>query len=219
MAKLNVPLIQQAEGSADCGVACVAMLMKYYDIDISYDEIKKEIGVFDWGTVTPQLGLFLLRQGFHVEIVTLHPTLFTAYSYFKTPEALIEHFENLQGKLKGKYDDEALKYFVLFLKAGGTLNIKLPTIDDIQEEIKAKRPLISMLTHWFLFKSTFAPRFTQHFNVITGVTKDFILVNDPDWGNPFGGKHEHLKDLYMYAIHASAYPSIDNACLLKVKRT
>lgn len=218
MAKLPVPLIHQAEGSADCGVACVAMLLKYYELDFSYEKIKQDIGVFDWGTVTPQLGVFLLQQGFQVEIVTLHPALFTLNSHFPTTEMLIKHFEGLQGNLKGKYDDEALKYFILFLRAGGTLKIKLPTIDDIEEEINAKRPLISMLTHWFLFNSNFAPRFTQHFNVITGVTKDSILVNDPDWGTPFGGEHQHPKDLYMYAIYASAYPSIDNACLLKVKK-
>jgi len=74
------------------------------------------------------------------------------------------------------------------------------------------------MTHWFLFDSKDSPKFSLHFNVITGIDDKYIYVNDPDWGKPFGGKHKHKIEHYLYAIHASAQSSVDNACLMLIKK-
>jgi ABC-type bacteriocin/lantibiotic exporter with double-glycine peptidase domain len=52
------------------------MLLEYYGIEYEYKKLRKEIGVLRWGTSAPQLGSWLLKHGFDVEIVTMHPALF-----------------------------------------------------------------------------------------------------------------------------------------------
>lgn len=43
---LDIPVIAQPEMSSECGITSVAMIAKYYNINLSYEEIKKEIGMF-----------------------------------------------------------------------------------------------------------------------------------------------------------------------------
>ncbi len=76
--KLNVSVIRQKENSVDCGLACLAMLMKYYGINKSIADMKNEIKVYaGMGTYAPQLGKYLIDNNFEVEIVTMNPLLFT----------------------------------------------------------------------------------------------------------------------------------------------
>jgi uncharacterized protein YvpB len=214
--KLNVPLVRQAEGSPDCGVACLAMLLNYYGVEHDYKKIRKEIGVLRWGTTTPQLGLWLLKHGFDVEIVTMHPKLFNIYSKFSSKRVLLKHLKSFRGKYKKLFDRIALEHFIQFVAAGGTLTPHVPTMSDVKKELKAKRPVMSLLTHWFLHKSKLGPRFTLHFNIISGLDKRFVYVNDPDW-DLMGGAHKHKIEDYMYAVYASAFPALDNASFMKVK--
>ncbi|CAN5123266.1 hypothetical protein BH11PAT4_BH11PAT4_0540 [soil metagenome] len=216
--QLEVPLFRQPERSAECGPASIQMLLAYYGVETSREEILADIPMKEGGTVGPELGLYLLRHGFEVEIVTMHPRLFNIASNFETREALISHLESLESKMKGEWNPWALSSFIQFIKEGGAITPKVPDLGDIRDEITEKRPLISLLTHWFLFDSGLPPRFTGHFNVVTGIDESFVYVNDPDWGDPFGGKHAHGTREYMYAVHASAYQSADNASLIKVKR-
>ena len=37
--RLNVPLVRQRKDSSDCGPACASMLLKYYNYDVSVEEI------------------------------------------------------------------------------------------------------------------------------------------------------------------------------------
>jgi ABC-type bacteriocin/lantibiotic exporter with double-glycine peptidase domain len=76
MFNCEVPLIRQAEESSDCGPACLAMILEYYRVAYDFNELKKDLGVYSWGTVTPQLGKYLLQRGFAVEVITMHPRFF-----------------------------------------------------------------------------------------------------------------------------------------------
>jgi predicted double-glycine peptidase len=70
---------------------------------------------------------------------------------------------------------------------------------------------------WFLHDNGMKPRFTFHFNVISGIEKQHIYVNDPDWGKVLGGKHQYKINDYLYAVYASAYGAIDNASFMKIR--
>lgn len=216
--KLQVRLIKQPRKSVDCGIACIAMLLDYYGVEYDYKKLRKDIGVLRWGTSSPQLGSWLLRNGFDVEIVTMHPALFNLFSHFETKEALLKHLRSFRGKIKPRLNVIVLEHFIEFVQAGGKVTPRVPTVDDIKKELSAKRPLISLLTHWFLHDSGMKPRFTFHFNVITGIDPKFIYVNDPDWGDELGGQHKHEIGNYLYAMYASAYGALDNASLMIVKK-
>ncbi|HIH31759.1 TPA: hypothetical protein HA235_03565 [Candidatus Woesearchaeota archaeon] len=51
--KLDVPLIRQPKGSVDCGIAGLAMIMKYYGSNVSFEKLKNEISVDKIGTYAP----------------------------------------------------------------------------------------------------------------------------------------------------------------------
>lgn len=218
MNHLEVPFIRQAEESSDCGPACLAMILEYYQIAYNFDELKKELGVYSWGTVTPQLGRYLLQRGFAVEIVTMHPSLFSLHMRFNSANEIKDHLSSLRNAMKGELDPIALDHFIAFIDAGGTLIPKIPTLRDLEQEVEEKRPVLVPITHWFLHKSDLPPRFSIHFNIVTGINNNTVVVNDPDWGDEFGGQHEIDRDAFLYAMHASAKGGIDDACIMKIKR-
>ncbi|OGC81615.1 MAG: hypothetical protein A2V81_05065 [Candidatus Abawacabacteria bacterium RBG_16_42_10] len=215
---LKIPTIKQHDMSNDCGVACVAMIADYYKLDIAYTEIRKKLGVYAWGTTTPQLGRFFLTQGFDVEIMGLHPALFQLDSSFSDQDELIDYLKKMRTVLKDGYDAISLDHFISFVKEGGKISVKIPTIQDIEAELEKNRPVLVPLSHWFLHKTNEPPRFSIHFNVVTGMHGAKFITNDPDFGDEFGGKHSLDKNILMYAIYISAKGGIDDACILKVRR-
>lgn len=215
--KLSVPLIKQPENSNDCGVACVAMIADYYGLSLSYSEIKNELGVYQWGTTTPQLGRFFLNHGFEVEIIGLHPALFQSESKFHDHSALIDHLKKMRMVLKDGYDAITIEHFIEFVKEGGKVIPHVPSHEDIASELAADRPVLVPLSHWFLHKTSMLPRFSIHFNVVAGMDEENFIVHDPDWGNDFGGIHTINKDLLMYAVYVSAKGGVDDACIMKIK--
>jgi hypothetical protein len=214
--RLDVPLIRQKKDSVDCGLAGLSMLMKYYGIDKSISELKKSIKTYEGiGTYAPQLGKYLIENGFKVEIVTMNPYLFTKKFKNKPKKELIKYFEEFYKKNKKESFKEPSRFFKEFLEAGGKLNLRIPDIDDIKKEISNKRPLGALITSNFLLYDK--PSFNFHFNIITGIDNKFIYVNDslPD---KRGGKHKYKINDFMYAIYASAHGDLDNASIIKIKK-
>ncbi len=215
--KLLVPVVLQPPRSSDCGVACIAMLLEYYKISYSYAKLRTELSVYRWGTTMPQLGIWLLKNGFAVEIVTMHPSLFYLTSRFPSSEAVLKHLRSLRRGIRPRLNAIALEHLISFVKLGGVLTPRVPGYGDMRVELAAKRPLVSLLTHWFLQQDSSKPHFTFHFNVVTGLDAKRVFVNDPDWGSP-GGSHAYGQTEYLYAMYASAYGALDNASLMKVRK-
>ena len=89
-------------------------------------------------------------------------------------------------------------------------------VTDVHEEIKHRRPLITLLTSKYLRATK--PDFNMHFNAITGIDKKYIYINDPS-GNPqHGGRHKFKIEDYFYGIYASAFGGADNAALMKIRK-
>ena len=199
---LDVPLIRQEKDTVDCGIVGMAMLLKYYGIDVSYEDIKKEIKIHEIGTYAPQLGIYLIKKGFDVEIITLHPGLFTKKGILLTKDQILNRFKELYGTAKLDKNKITLEYFIEFLEKGGKIKIKIPTKEDIIEEINQKRPVCALLTSNFLKGDK--PVFNFHFNLVTGIDDKFVYVNDSLWDER-GGKHKYLIDDFFYGIYAGAY--------------
>ena len=92
--KLSIPLIQQIHNSSDCGLACVAMILQYYGIEKSMDELREDIKIYEGvGSYAPNLGKYVLSQGFDVEIVTMNPYLFSQAHTQLSQSELLEHIK------------------------------------------------------------------------------------------------------------------------------
>ncbi len=215
--KLKVPLFRQKKDTNDCGIVGIQMILHYYGDNISYEELKSNLKTDNIGTYMPQLGVYLLKKGYEVEIVTLNPKLFTLSDKGKEKdlEFILERFEMLKNNSKSEQDKKTIDYFVEYLKVGGKIKIKMPSKEDIDEEIKQNRPVCALLTTNFLYGEK--PVFNFHFNVITGLENDKIYANDPLWDER-GGEKVYNIDEFFYGIYASAYGDLDNASLLKIKK-
>ncbi|MFH1431975.1 MAG: C39 family peptidase [archaeon] len=212
---LDVALIRKPKDSVYCGIACLNMVLEYYGITISFDKLKDEIEADSVGTYAPQLGSYLIKKGFDVEIVFLHPALFTNMDRGKKPDEIMAHLNSMSDCLNSERNKKALFYFIDFLKMGGSIKVKIPDKEDILVEIKEKRPLMALMTSNFLVGPN--PNFDFNFNVITGIDERYVYVNDPSW-NEHGGKQKHNVADFLYGVYVSSYGDLDNGCLIKIKK-
>ncbi|GIU69561.1 MAG: hypothetical protein KatS3mg002_0797 [Candidatus Woesearchaeota archaeon] len=212
--KLDVPLITQPVDSVDCGIAGITMIMNYYNKKFSFEYNKKHIITDAVGTYAPQLGVYLMKNGFDVTIITQHPAMFTNNDVGLNHSKLIARMDYLISKANTDQNKKVLGYFKEFLKFGGNIDVKIPDEKDIIDEIKSKRPLAALMTTNFLYGKD--PLFNFHFNVITGIDESYIYVNDPLWDERGGEKKYEKKD-FFYGLYASAYADLDNASLMIIK--
>jgi hypothetical protein len=158
--------------------------------------------------------------GFKVEIVTFNPWLFN-YQDKKSKnmamrlKSLLKYWE---GRKVAKGPLIPLKLLIDFVNSGGKLDVRVPDRSDIIEEIKKERPLIAILTSNFLYKTQELPSFNFHFNVVTGIDKDYVYVNDPIPEESMGGKRKYLINEFLFGVYASAHGAFDWAALIKIKK-
>ncbi len=212
--KLDVSLISQEKKSVLCGVAGVRMLLAYYGVNKSPEEIIKEVKIYpDWGTYMPQWGIYLINKGFQAEIITANPKMFMAEDLGKKPEQLAETLSEVFREAKNEKDKRAISHYRDFLRKGGVINVKIPMHKDIEEEIKNKRPILVELTTNFLLG--LRRGFNFHFNVITGIDEEYIYVNDP---LEDVGEQKYPIQNFMFGMYASSHGSPDEGCLMKVRK-
>jgi hypothetical protein len=213
--KLDVPLVRQPKDSILCGIAVLTMLLKYHEGNASFEKLRKEIKIDKTGTYAPQMGIYLLKRGYSVSIVTLHPKLFTNQDIGMPEKQILSRLTEALAKFKDEKNKKVLKFFIKFIKAGGKVIVKVPALEDIKAEIDNKRPVCALMTSNFLFGK--APGFNFHYNVITGYDDKYFYANDPLWDERGGKKKYEIND-FFYALYASAYEDLDNASLMLVKK-
>jgi hypothetical protein len=214
--KLSIPLEIQKKDSLDCGIISLLMVFKYFGIKKSFKDIQKDLKVDKVGTYAPQMGTFMLKNGFNsVEIITQHPGIFTIKDRGKSQKQILSQIEELLLEEEEEQNRKVLNYFVEFLKNGGKVKVKIPGVDDIQKGIKEKTPMIALLTTNFL--TELEPEFNFHFNVITGIDKDFVYLNDPSPNQDGGRKKCRIND-FLFGLYAASYGDLDNGSLLKISK-
>jgi hypothetical protein len=211
---IDVPLVRQPKDSLDCGIAGMAMILQYYGFKDDFLDIQNEIPKDEIGTYAPQLGSFLIKKGFEVTIITMHPALFTLHDKDFSKDEFIERFENLMNKSDAR-NKKVLMFFIQFIKDGGKILIKIPDEHDIKKEIAVERPVGALLTTNFM-NANF-PKFNFHFNLITGIDDEHIYANDPMWDER-GGKKKYLKKDFFFGLYASSFGDLDNGCLILAKK-
>lgn len=213
--KLEIPLEIQKKDSLDCGLISLLMIFKYFGINKSFKEIQEELKVDEIGTYSPQMGTFMIKNGFDAEIITQHPGLFTIKDRNKSQEEILYHIKKLLQQEDKEQNKKVLNHFIEFLKYGGKITIKIPEIEDIQKSIKEKSPLIALLTT--IFATGKKPKFNFHFNVITGIDEKYVYVNDP-LPDQRGGKKKYQINDFLFGLYASSYGDLDNGSLLKISK-
>jgi hypothetical protein len=187
------------------------MVLNHHGLAASLDGLLREVEIHPVGTYVPQLGSCLLRAGFDATVVTMNPGLFTRRDAGMSRDAMLARFDTLREKASGESRRLSLAYFTKFVRDGGEVRVKVPTPEDVAQEIAAGRPVIALLTTWFLDHAE--PAFNSHFNVITGIDGRHVHVNDP-LGHPEAGRLQYPVGDYFFGLYASAHGDPDNASLL-----
>lgn len=212
MPSLNIPLIKQTRDSAECGLACVQMVTAFFGTEISLEQLKKEIRLYDVGTYAPQLGIFLLDHGYKVELTINNPFLFTVADRAASQDKILKNIQNIAEKNTEPERVDVLRYFIDFMKKGGKIRVAIPDRAYIQKNISSALPMIALGTTNFLTRDT--PGYNFHFTVITGIDDEKITINDP--GYEYGGEKNILINDLLFALHASSYGDFDNGSLLTI---
>jgi hypothetical protein len=214
--QLKVPVIRQKSiESIECGIVGLRMLFEYYKDEESAQDLETLKLYENVGTYMPQLGIYLLEREYQVEIITANPHLFTLKHAELSQKDLLLYLKNYEVNLKLERFREPLKFFISFIDKGGKLTVKVPSKEDIIEEIENERPVCALLTtNIFVYDK---PCFNFHFNLITGIEDNFVYVNDPI-PDLRGGNHKYDINDFFYGLYSSAYGDIDNASIMKVKK-
>ncbi|GEM_PF-2372895 len=222
MEKLRVPLMRQLPNSVECGLVDVSMVYSYYGIQMSMEELRKDLPTTDIGTYAPQTGMHLLKNGFEVEIITHNPRLVWKTDKNLNQKELLTKFED-KYKTADENDKIALGYFIDFMKNGGKVIVKIPSCQDLEEEIGQGRPVLVLLTNASLYDKNIADTHGRHFDytfhgvVVIGIGEGKVLINDP-YAEEEGGQKEYSADEFMFAVHASSLGDLDNGSFMKIKK-
>lgn len=216
---LHVPLYTQKIDSVECGLVNMQMIYEYYRIPITLEKLREDLKTTEIGTYAPQLGMHLLEQNFYVEIITHNPKLITLNKQLNSREKIEHHLDELMtDKTTSANDKIVFGMFLNFIKAGGSINAAIPSIEHIRHEITQGRPLIAFLQSgaWYTTGSERPYSDIFHIVTVTGLDDEFVYFNDPRWVH--GGRSKRTYEEFLYALYSSTLADPDNGCLIKVNK-
>lgn len=197
--RLSVDILPQPD-EITCGPTCLQAVYRYYNDDISLDQVIAEVPMLEGGgTLGVWLACHALKRGYRVTIYTYKLQLFDP-SWFHPGAPDIS--ERLRAQLAFKADPKLqtathayLEYFAL----GGRLKLADLTPALIRRYLKRQIPIITGLSATFLYRSTreygencdyddVRGEPSGHFVVLCGYDRKTreALVADPQHINPTG---------------------------------
>lgn len=213
--KLDVPLYHQKDGSYDCGPICLRMLLSYYGRDIGDEEIIQSFTYLENGISIPELGSYMLKNGFDAEIVTLNPHLFSYNMLGLSDQAAIrQHLANRILQHKKEERKIVNQHMIDFMDQGGTLRLKIPDAADLHSELEAGRPVLASMITLYLEQHC---GYNFHFTIVTGLDADHVYVNDPLKNETKPSQYAWPRDGFFYAMHCAAFGDVDNDSLLLLR--
>jgi hypothetical protein len=205
---INFEITAQPDDES-CGPSSLHAIYRYYNFNITYDEIVNNIErSLSGGTLAPLLGKHALQMGFKVTLYTNNLNIFDP-SWFNHDEASTKLLrEKLMEQLRYKRNRflaRATHALLDFLTLGGEINLHIINIELIEHYFARKIPILTGLSSTYLYGSQ-RERFDRygnsisddirgapcgHFVVLYGHEKNekLITVADPYAKNPLSQDH------------------------------
>ena len=205
--KLNVPLIQQREGSYHCQVATTLMILEFLGEPLSYDELLQELDSYmlEGGMHSQGPALFFVQKGYktlfaHHDLDMLDPSIENCTE--KDVAKLESKLAELEVNEKNGYRIEKLKLDIEFIKNGGMYSSKLPSLQLVDEFLEKGIPVVlSGVRNKGLHLNPIAGN-GNHSIVIVGKEDDSYLINDPS--PKTDGEYRISSDRLLHAWYNSA---------------
>ncbi len=213
MKKIDVPLYLQKEDSSDCGPVAVQMILDYFGIKRTLEDLDKKLARFEKDfTSTYDCRALLLDEGLGVIAITANPLLFPpdVISKLKTSGDIKELINN---KIAAKHKRaKVLKTFIKYLDKGGKFLLKIPTFADIKQAID-KNNIVGVSMYSNTMGSNEGG---YHFVVATGYRDNQVFINN-SW--PKSKKQGWFDiDQFLYGVYAASCVDVDNSAFLVVSK-
>ncbi len=184
--KLNVPIFKQKNHDMACGFVCLQMVLAYYGMKLSYNEIIK-LAKLDphIGSWWAQMAGVALDLKFKTELVNYNlSNIYDSDIAGLKGDKLIKRLRIQKRKIKELYYPE-IKYDIEMIKKGGKLTLKIPTKDDLIDWLKKGRPPILSIKVGPAYgevPSKERKSLNQHGIVVYGYDGKNFLIHDPHPG-------------------------------------
>ncbi len=183
--KLSVPLVRQHPESDDCLRCCGLMVLRYFGVKISQQQLWKKLYVYKKGSGL--LGGYMQDLGRIVQETGLKATIYHYdWSWWnkemvkavdKDSKALILALEKLKKTKTKPSDQKIIQKEIEFVKAGGRFRFEIPELNRIDKFLTRKVPVIITVRAEVLYHD---PKENyNHAIVVVGKEKDNYLINDP----------------------------------------
>jgi hypothetical protein len=219
--QLDIPVIQQAVGSLDCGWACVKMIAHFFGRDITDEDLQRDLPIRpDFGLYIYEIGTYFQKRNFHAQITCLNTHYLNLSHVGASPQEIKQHIQACRAneKYRQLWDkwrlQEGIDTILDYIDADGDLIPQIPTAQTIKEAIDAGYPVLIALTSLFLYSRSVCHN--EHFAVITGYDDTHFYMNDPGQGAK-GEMHRWPVEQIIYAIHANTARSVEGGSILIVR--
>ena len=218
----DIPLKTQTS-SSNCVQTSTSQFLSFYNLNISPEDIEKEVPVRTndegkpMGTLFADIGTWLIKSHnlkvkMHVfDVQIIDPT----WSSLSQPELLVEMEKVKEGGIstaRTPYASILIDAYVTYLQAGGTIDITKCT-NELLQGLLAKGPVLAIINFNYMYdypRSKYDPatkayvadtddgKVIEHAIVLTGFDDGKYYYNDPD--SEKGGQHTVKDDLLIGAI-------------------
>ena len=212
MKLLKLPLYLQDPNSVDCGPVCDRMILEYYGIRRSLEELQAKLRYDAVGTSAYDNGAIFLSEGLKVKAITAHPLLFPPDLMAKLADKnrLRERIKGLAGRLPDKADN--LGTLLKFLDLGGDVCMEIPAWRHIKDAIDSESPVLALTYAKALGNNEGG----YHFIIVNGYKHGFVHITNP---SPRATNRGWFPlDRFLFAVHCCTSADVDNGTLIVPSR-
>jgi hypothetical protein len=202
--RLQLEISRQPTDST-CGPTCLHSIYKYYEDDISLEQVIEEVQMLeDGGTLAVLMAIHALRRGYRVTAYTYNLEVFDP-TWFTRPK--VNLLEKLKAQVELKKGKRRLRFetngYLEFIKMGGQLRFEDLRPGLIRRYLVKGVPIITGLSSTYLYhESRELPDTTPddlagepqgHFVVLSGYDREDrrVYIADPYTPNPHSRGHHY----------------------------
>lgn len=223
--------------STTCGPTCLHAVYRYYDDQISLQEVISETSNLPGGgTLDVYLACHALRRGYKTTIIPYNLQIFDpTWSTVSTKEIAAKLRRQLSFKEESPGLEVATNAYLEYLELGGRLKFEVMTAALIRRYLKKSIPVLTGLSATYLYNSAreydtgeiltyddVRGESVGHFVVLTGYNREdrSVLVADPLQTNPFASSRYYSVSIYrlICAIMLGILTHDGNLLIIQQKR-
>lgn len=204
--RLHLEILPQPDDRT-CGPTCLHAVYRYHGLDLSLDEVIRDVRTLDsGGTLAVLLANDALERGFEAILYTYNLQVFDPTWFADGSVDVAERLMRQRAVKSGRRLQAATRAYLEFLDRGGDLRLADLTPALIRKYLTKKQPILTGLSSTFLYRAMreygdddepndIRGEPQGHFVVLAGYDADdrVVHVADPYLENPMRRRAHHYE--------------------------